>query len=174
VKHDIGILSMDGEREWSPLIQEEYSVLQPRISPDEKWVAYTAFDKSSKHDIWVRPFPDVTKKQQISAGGGDSPLWSPDGQKLFYRNGDSVMMVKVNSSQSPDFIVEKPVRLFQGTYIPADLSLGSNDFHPWDLNPNDQRFLMIKEYKSGAKDTLQRINIVTNWFEELKDRITVH
>ena len=165
---------MDGEREWNPLIQEEYSVLQPRVSPDENWVAYTAFDKSSKHDVWVRPFPDVTKKQrQISVSGGDSPLWSPDGQKLFYRNGDSVMMVRINSSQSPDFIVEKPVRLFQDTYIPADLSIGSDDCHPWDLNPNDQRFLMIKEYESGAKDTLQRINIVTNWFEELKEPVPV-
>ena len=83
------------------------------------------------------------------------------------------MMVRVNGSRSPDFIAEKPGRLFQDTYFQSDLSLGSNDFHPWDINPNDERFLMIKEYESGTKDTLRRINVVLNWFEELKDRVSI-
>jgi hypothetical protein len=32
---------------------------------------------------------------QVSTGGGDSPLWSPDGKELFYRSGDAVTAAPV-------------------------------------------------------------------------------
>ena len=32
--HDIGLLSMEGEREWEPLFQSEASERDPAISPD--------------------------------------------------------------------------------------------------------------------------------------------
>jgi len=47
----------------------------------------------------------------------------------------------------------------------------------WDIHPDDKRFLMIKppaspDDESAASDP-HKINIVLNWFEELKDRVPV-
>ena len=53
-------------------------------------------------EVYVCPFPDVNKgKWQVSTNGGNSPLWSPDGRELFYRNGDATMAVRVETE--PDF-----------------------------------------------------------------------
>ena len=56
----------------------------PVFSPDGKWLAYTS-DASSRFEVFVVPFPDVTSaRYQVSTTGGKFPLWSPDGTKLYY------------------------------------------------------------------------------------------
>jgi len=100
---------------------------------------------------------------KASTGGGNSPLWSPDGRELFYKNGDEVMTVPVRIS--PEFNLESPKRLFRGAYVTG-----------WDISPDGKQFLMLKEAApSGtpAPETPRRINIVLNWFEELKQRVPV-
>ncbi len=46
---------------------------------------------------------------------------------------------------------------------------------PYDITPDGQRFLMI--FPQGGTDptesSTQRINVVQNWFEELKERVPV-
>ncbi len=91
---------MEGDHKWKPLLQEKYVELQPEISPDGRWMAYTS-DESGKYEIYVRPFPEVNKgRWQVSTSGGDTPLWSPNGRELFYRNGDSVVAVAVEAGQT--------------------------------------------------------------------------
>jgi Tol biopolymer transport system component len=95
--------------------------------------------------------------------GGDSPpLWSPDGRELFYRNGDSVMVVAVHTE--PTFKPGKAESLFQGKYASS-----------WDINPDGKRFIMMKEVESNTSEAggPRKINIVLNWFEELKQRVPV-
>jgi len=162
--YDIGIMSMEGDHEWKPLLQEEYDEDQPQISPDGQWMAYVS-NESGENEIYVRPFPDVDKgRWQISTAGGDSPLWSPDGRELFYRNGDEVMAVAVETK--PTFSRGKPETLFSGTYA----SFSSQESHPWDISSDGKRFLMMKE--SGTEAS-RKINIVLNWFEELKERVPI-
>jgi len=46
----------------------------------------------------------------------------------------------------------------------------------WDIHPNGKRFLMVKDYggdTSTESTSRPRINIVLNWFEELKERVPV-
>jgi Tol biopolymer transport system component len=89
---DIGILSMEGDRKWKPLLQEKYAERRPRLSPDGRWIAYMS-NESGKFEVYVRPFPGVDGgRWQVSTNGGSSPLWSPDGRELFYRNGDAAAL----------------------------------------------------------------------------------
>jgi Tol biopolymer transport system component len=37
---DIGMLSMEGDRKWKPLLNEKYHEAQPQISPDGRWMGY--------------------------------------------------------------------------------------------------------------------------------------
>ena len=77
------------------------------------------------------------------------------------------MVVAVNTD--PIFKAGTPEMLFRGTYYSL---LG----HMWDLSPDGKRFLLIKPESTGESSTAQarqRINIVLNWFEELKQRVPV-
>jgi dipeptidyl aminopeptidase/acylaminoacyl peptidase len=156
---DIGIVSLEADHIRKPLLSEKYNEFAPRISPDGRWMAYTS-NESGQAEVYVRPFPDVNKsRENISTSGGDSPLWSPDGRELFYRSGDSVMAVRVKTE--PTFQAEKPTVLFRRTYFGQPLTL-------WDIHPDGKRFLMLKE---TAKEAPRKINIVLNWFEELKQKL---
>ncbi len=132
-------------------------------------------DESGKGEIYVRSFPDVNKgKWQVSSGGGNSPLWSPDGRELFYRSGDATMAVEVQTE--PTFKRGNPKILFKGTYLSSTEQKVT--MTAWDISPDGKRFLMIKPPGStGAAPTAAapqpKINIVVNWFEELKQRVPV-
>jgi serine/threonine-protein kinase len=174
---DIGIASMEDDKEAAIVLGEEFREAQPRVSPDGKWLAYTS-NESGQNQIYVRPFPNVEEgRHLISAEGGDSPLWSPDGKELFYRNGDEVMTVSVDTD--PNFSYQTPRLLFRGTYIDTVFRLGSWDFSTWDIHPDGERFLMIKNYQptDEASDQERRRGkfvVVLNWFEELKQRVPVN
>jgi serine/threonine-protein kinase len=167
--YDIGTLSMKGNHEWKPLLNQKHGEVQPKISPDGKWIAY-ASSESGKLEIYVRPFPEVNKgRWQVSTSGGNTPLWSPSGRELFYLNEDAVMRVPVESG--PAFNAGKPETLFRGAYV----RFSALDGQPWDINPDGKRFLMIKEPAAvaSAGGGPSKINIVINWFEELKQRVPV-
>jgi len=168
---NIGSLSMEGEHSYKALLQDKGTEFQPKISADGRWIAYTS-DESGEAEIYVRPFPDIEKgKDKISLSGGNSPLWSPDGDELFYRNKDEVIRVPVQTK--PAFKPGKPETIFRGDYTP----LWNQDGHTWDISPDGKRFLMMKwgaradDKKAGP--AVPKINVVLNWTEELKQRVPV-
>jgi Tol biopolymer transport system component/predicted Ser/Thr protein kinase len=166
---DIGMLSIEGDRSRKPLLSDKYNEGDPKISPDGQWMAYTS-NESGRNEVYVRPFPEVNKdKWLISTSGGYCPLWAPDGRELFYRNGDAAMAVAVETK--PAFKPGKPQILFQGQYFSTP-----SYATPWDISrPDGKRFVMAKPYQppnSKPEEILSRkINIVLNWFEELKQRV---
>ncbi|MFN2302569.1 MAG: hypothetical protein ACK2TV_02435, partial [Anaerolineales bacterium] len=132
-------------------------------------------NESGQYEIFVRPFPDVNSggKFQVSRNGGNNPLWSPDGRELFYRNGDATMVVQVEIE--PTFRLGNPEVLFEGEYFQSSFQNGA--ITSWDITQDGKRFLMMKEAEPTEEDSTQgrprRINIVTNWIEELKERVPV-
>jgi len=154
-------LSARGERP-EPLLATIFAERNPQISPDGHWLAYES-NESGQEDIYVRPFPKVGDgRWQISSGGGNVPLWARSGRELFYRNGDSMMSVSVQTT--PTFSAGNPTKLFQG-YI---FGLGRS----YDVSRDGQRFLMIKDNTAGDQTTTSgSIVVVLNWFEELKAKL---
>jgi len=164
---DIGAQPVEGDKKYRSLLKEAYAEAQPHISRDGRWMAY-ASNESGQSQVYVRPFPELDKgRWQVSANGGESPLWSPNGRELFYRNGGTVMVVPVKTE--PVFSHEAAKILFRGTY---DSSWPSD---AWDIHPDGKRFLMIKPpvAQSTAAAPRPKINIVLNWLEELKQRVPV-
>ena len=97
-------------------------------------------------------------KWQISGGGGVSPLWAPGGGKLFYRSGDDMMAVSVETEST--FKAGSPEVLFTGNY---SVAAGRN----YDIDPDGQQFLMLKDLE-GESSAPSQLTVVLNWFEELK------
>ena len=65
------------------------------------------------------------------------------------------------------FAPGKPRMLFEGPYLPT-----ASSFPYYDVSPDGQRFLMLKPVESQTSAPTQ-INVVLNWFEELKRRVPV-
>ena len=72
----------------------------------------------------------------------------------------------------PTFSASKPKTLFRGNYI-----TGYQENPEWDISPDGKRFIMIKSAAAtddeSATEIRSQINIVLNWFEELKQRVPV-
>ena len=160
-KRDIWILQMDG-RKAAPLIETPADESVPRFSPDAHWIAHVS-DESGKAEIWVQPYPTNGQKWRISTSGGREPVWSPSGSELYYREGNTRMMVS-DIKTTPSFTAAKPRLLFDGAYE-GPLSSRPN----FDITPDGKRFLMLQAVDHGQSSA--QIKIVSNWFDEVKRRV---
>ena len=90
-----------------PFIQTPQSERAPAISPDGSWIAYVSTETGIA-EVFVRPYPDDGRAWQVSAGGGDSPLWSRDGRRLFFTalEEDDLMVVDVDPGD--DVVIGPP------------------------------------------------------------------
>ncbi len=148
---------MEGESDSEPLLYGEFTEQGAAISPTGRFIAYES-DESGQLEVYVRPFPNVEEgKWQISSDGGIEPVWAPQGQELFYRNSQALNVVGIKTE--PTFTAGRPAVLFTGDYYQ---SIGYN--RQYDVTPDGQRFLMIKQEQTRVS----QIQVVLNWFEELK------
>ncbi len=76
----------------------------------------------------------------------------------------------VSVETEPIFKPGKIKVLFRGDYYSA--RVGQAILPMWDISPDGKRFLMMKDVAptGSAGGGPRRINIVLNWFEELKQR----
>ncbi len=156
---DLGVLSLEGEGAPQLLLATDINERSGEISPDGRFLAYQS-DESGKDEIYVRPFPEVDGGRfPISVGGGSEPLWSPDGNEIFYRAGDRLMAAPVQTE--PAFEAGKPLELFTGSY-----AVGLHRMY--DIHPDGNRFLMIKPVETTEEGPGNQVVLVQNWFEELK------
>jgi hypothetical protein len=73
-------------------------------------------------------------------------------------------MMAVDITTQPGFAAGKPHMLFEGQNASAPFPIDN-----YDVSPDDQRFLMVKATEQASPAT--RINVVLNWFEELKQKV---
>jgi serine/threonine-protein kinase len=163
---DIATLSLaDGEL--SRLLHDpEIDVNEPSISPNGAWIAYREGPDDGTGEINIRPFPAVSRTR-IPVGRGSSPVFSRDGSELFFFDGQGIAAAPV--SYEPTLRVGAPRRLFETTARFPRAPGG----RAWDVDPSGERFLMLRA-PSAAGGTEPRIDVVVNWFEELKSRVPTH
>ena len=85
--YDILTLSLEAPGAPSVLLGSRFDEIQLRFSPDGHTVAFLT-DESGRYEVYVAPFPAMTPKLRVSAGGGRSPPWNPAGRELFYLAND--------------------------------------------------------------------------------------
>jgi len=133
--------------------------LNPQVSPDGRWLAY-----QSAGQVFVQPFPRLVGKWLISTDGGTSPRWARNGRELFYRNGQKMMAVDIETKEG--FRAGTPKALFEGQYLggPVGMQPGLG----YDVSPDGKRFLMIKP---ESQPNVAQLQVVENWFDELRRRV---
>jgi hypothetical protein len=74
-------------------------------------------------------------------------------------------MMAVDIATQPAFAAGTPRMLFEGLYETPPVPIAN-----YDVSPDGQRFLMLKPSEQAGGAPTQ-INVVLNWFEELKRRV---
>jgi len=155
--NQIWTLPMDSAVAATSLLASETGDLGlPRVSPNERWLAYTS-NESSRREVYLSPYPDPTRaRSQVSTDGGNEPRWTRGGRELVYRNGERMMSVSVDPTSGK---LGAPVELFHGDYVSTDYD------QAYDVTPDGERFLML--HRPPGTEPRQVI-VVTNWFKELE------
>jgi eukaryotic-like serine/threonine-protein kinase len=156
----LATLAMDGPSEVRPLFEWSTPIRYVAFSRDGKWTSYSV-NETGAFEVYVRPVAGGTPITRVSVNGGTSSAWSADGRELFYREGSRMMAVPI--STETDFrLLGPPRELFSGDYI--DGQVPSRGFEV----TSDGRFLMKTQPPATESAPVTSINLVLNWFEELK------
>ena len=163
-RRDIFVLAVDDpDREPVALLTKEYKEEYPTLSPDGRWLAYGS-DESGRFEVYLRAYPSLERKQQVSSDGGYMPVWSADGDELFYlemtpAQSEQDRMMSVSITRQPELIVGTAREFFRGSFVL------SWNIPTYDVAP-DGRFLMVERDQSSR--TADSARIILNWFEELE------
>ena len=152
----------------APFLVTEDDERGPQISPDGQWVVYIS-DQAGEDRVYVQPFPDGGEVIPVSPGKGTQPVWSRAGGELFYRDGNQMYVVEIDTQ--PTFRAGRPRVLFEGPYDMGpghDVGIRAPNY---DVSLDGERFLMVTRDDSEA--SALSINVVLNFFEELKARVPV-
>jgi serine/threonine protein kinase/Tol biopolymer transport system component len=127
-----------------------------RISPDGKWLAYSA-DDGGREEVYVTSFPNGNGRWQITREGGTFPVWRGDGKEVYYVGYDSHLYAVEVNSRTGEFEVGNSQSLFDLRNV---FALGA----PFDVAPDGKRFLVLTQPPASA----QPMTLVLNWTADLK------
>ncbi len=154
---DIFTMPMDGTMKSKEFLATPFDELAARISPDGRWVTYVS-SESGRDEVYVRPFPGSGGRVLVSTGGGDEPLWSRDGRRIYYLSGTDVMSAAISLSATPLVTSRDTVAL--GGYL-------TMRFHAnYDLSPDGKSLLMLEPVSKDVQPT-----IILNWTAALAARL---
>jgi serine/threonine-protein kinase len=162
----VAVISLDGDRTPRPLDDSRYAQGSPKISPDGRHLAYCT-NESGRPQVYVRAFPGPGPVVQVSSEGGTDPVWRRDGRELFYRNGDSMMVVPVTAG--PSFSAGRPQQLWKDSYshgMSSSCGAPGLTSSNYDVTPDGLRFLMVRD-EDVEKEAAREFIVVQGWGGEL-------
>ena len=151
-------------------LEQEADLRDPVVSPDGTLAAYSS-DETGTREIYVRSFPDAGERTPVSEGGGDFPRWSPDGNTVYYwtqqgiGGGSFGTFFAARIQREPTPMVLSRDSLFVGRYFAP-----ASDLHPAGNQVIVGR-LSVATQQEDAASAPERFIVVTNWFEELRQRM---
>jgi len=148
-RYEIWVAPVAGRGRPAPVIAGGFEYKAGRVSPDGKWIAYTA-SESGGPEVYIQNFPPTRGKWQISTAGGELPRWRADGRELFYRDGSKVISVAVKAN-GQKFEAGVPKLLFD---VPRSQPM-------FDVSADGQKLLLV--VPNGETGAPKPINVVTNW-----------
>ena len=156
---DLWTLAPDGTP--TPFLVSPASKVGGQFSPDGRTIAYVS-DETGRDEVYLRSVAGPNDAMAVSIDGGREPAWAPDGKELFYRRGDAFLAVTVSSTGS--LSVGDARTLFE---IRAASGRSSNHAG-YAVSPDGRRFLVLR---LDPRAIPTQINVVLNWFDELRARV---
>jgi len=97
-------------------LEQEWDFEHIMVSPDGDLAAYVS-NESGSDEVYIRSFPDLGERTPVSLGGGWYPLWSPDGNTVYYSAPPTVTSVTfwaARIQRDPTPVVFRRDSLFTG------------------------------------------------------------
>ena len=169
---DIWTLSANGRETQSLYDTPDTIYLGAELSPNGQWLAYGSGPDVLNVDIYIDPFPPTGSKHKITQNGGYFPLWSPDGDRLFHRPVSTFGEVTL---RSVDVVTQPVLRSAMSRRCPSKGSRWWVFTRDYDISPDGERLVMVfpADLSERGEASPPQINVVTNWFEELTERVPV-
>jgi Tol biopolymer transport system component len=145
-------LPLEGGGEAEVVLNLEFILDEPQVSPDGRWLAYVS-QESGAWEVYVQPFRRRGERVRISGDGGGQPKWRSDGQELFYAASDGRLMAVDVREGTAGPEVGLPTALFE---------IGNTDptADTYGVSADGQRFLVRVPVQG---DVEEKIHVVTNW-----------
>jgi len=151
---NIYTMSTDSPGVIRPFLATPADERSPALSPDGSLIAYSS-DETGSHEVYVRPFPGPGGRVRISSQGGETPTWSRNGDRLYYRSRTHMMSATI--TRSPELTKASEQALFEDAYYRTTT-------RQYDMLPSGE-FLMIQTLSGGGS-----LNLIVNWDRRLVKR----
>jgi len=168
-----GIVEVTRDGRVQALIDTPEKEIWPEVSPDGRWLAYGS-NASGEMEIYVTPYPVAggADAERVSVDGGECPAWHPNGRELFFLTPPTAtgarQMMAVDCSPRTQPRAGRPHPLFE--FDPARIRLWSTPVRNYQVG-SDGRFYAIEEQTPNPTPAVVRINLIQNWFKELKAKV---
>ena len=152
---DIVLVRNAGRGPIEPLVATRYTENYPAVSPDGRWLAYVS-DQSGVREVYLQPIAGGAWQVQVSQGGGDEPMWTPDGRELFYRSsatGRTVMMLAGIATEADGI----PVVGSRATLFNADDYLPTTPHANYAVTPDGRAIVAVRRNPSSRIVVIQNL-----------------
>ncbi len=162
---DVGILALDVDSAEPEMLVDTPAVEgDPDFSPDGRFFAFDS-DETGQSEVYVMEVESRRRFQvSTSTRGGESPRWSRDGTEIYY-----------GSINLPGILVAEVDVEARTASEPFEISdIRRRVRTNFDVTADGQRFLVTAFLAADVDDATPatpRINVILNWFEELKQRV---
>jgi len=157
-RHDIMLFSIDGASAPRMLTNADADELQPSISPDGRWLAFTS-NETMRSEVFVVSTSDPTTRVQLTTSVASEPVWRGDGRSLVARSGTAFVSLSLAFASG--------VEVTRRDSIMVDTYLRGSPDRGFDVDRRTGGLLTLA--RSGSKR--DRIVVVTGWLDELKERL---
>ena len=145
----IYVLPLGGDRFPTKLLDTPVNEVIPRLSPDNKWLAYGT-QEGPEQAAYVERYPELGGRAQASEDGFvvSGLEWRGDGRELLYASDSSVLMavpMKDGARDGPSVVL---------------FNLAAAPYNGYAVTKDGQRLLVNRPASGLDKKT---ITVVTNW-----------
>jgi Tol biopolymer transport system component len=151
-RRQLWVKDMVRDTTWALFPDAEEDAYAGRLSPDGRWLAYVS-EESGRPEVYVRSFPDLERKWQISTDAGWLPHWRADGREIVFLTGTTSEPTLCAVSVAPSAAgpaMGEPQRLFK---FPPDVL----DF---DCARDHSRFVALIQPVAEERPVM---NLMTGW-----------
>ena len=162
-RRDILMVSLDGKRVVTPLLQSTANESHGQLSPDGRWLAYMS-NETGAQQVYVQAARAGARKWPISIGTANAPRWRGDGRELYYIGEGKMWAVEI-TVKGDTLVAASPEALFNHGGIPGH----NGPYFSYAVAEKGDKFLLTAGLAIVQSEPAP-IVVVSNWFAGVRRR----